>query len=36
MTPAGARPSGSSINPFGQALERWCGGQADEQTLALI
>ena len=23
-------------NPFGQALDRWCGGQPDEQKLALI
>jgi len=23
-------------NPFRQALDRWCGGQPDEQTLALI
>ena len=23
-------------NPFRQALERWCGGRADEKTLALI
>ena len=23
-------------NPFRQALYRWCGGQADERTLALI
>jgi uncharacterized protein (DUF1810 family) len=23
-------------NPFRQALDRWCGGRPDEQTLALI
>jgi uncharacterized protein (DUF1810 family) len=23
-------------NPFRRALDRWCGGQPDEQTLALI
>jgi uncharacterized protein (DUF1810 family) len=23
-------------NPFRQALDRWCGGQPDRQTLALI
>jgi uncharacterized protein (DUF1810 family) len=23
-------------NPFRQALDLWCGGQPDEQTLALI
>jgi uncharacterized protein (DUF1810 family) len=23
-------------NPFRQALDRWCGGRLDEQTLALI
>jgi uncharacterized protein (DUF1810 family) len=23
-------------NPFRQALDRWCGGWPDEQTLALI
>jgi uncharacterized protein (DUF1810 family) len=23
-------------NPFYQALDRWCGGQPDQQTLALI
>jgi uncharacterized protein (DUF1810 family) len=23
-------------NPFRQALDRWCGGQPDGQTLALI
>ena len=23
-------------NPFRQALDRWCGGQPDERTLALI
>jgi uncharacterized protein (DUF1810 family) len=23
-------------NPFRQALDRWCGGQSDERTLALI
>src|SRR6267142_560846 len=23
-------------NPFHQALDRWCGGRPDEQTLALI
>ena len=23
-------------NPFLQALDRWCGGQPDEQMLALI
>jgi len=23
-------------NPFRQALDRWCGGRTDEQTLALI
>jgi len=23
-------------NPFRHALDRWCGGQLDEQTLALV
>jgi uncharacterized protein (DUF1810 family) len=23
-------------NPFRQALDRWCGGRSDEQTLALL
>jgi uncharacterized protein (DUF1810 family) len=23
-------------NPFHHALDRWCGGRSDEQTLALI
>jgi hypothetical protein len=23
-------------NPFHKALDRWCGGRPDEQTLALI
>jgi uncharacterized protein (DUF1810 family) len=23
-------------NPYRQALDRWCDGQPDEQTLALI
>jgi uncharacterized protein (DUF1810 family) len=23
-------------NPLHQALDRWCGGRPDEQTLALI
>jgi uncharacterized protein (DUF1810 family) len=28
----GANPD----NPFRRALDHWCGGQADERTLALI
>ena len=31
-----AQVADSSDNPFRQALDRWCGGQPDQQTLALI
>jgi uncharacterized protein (DUF1810 family) len=29
-------PADNPDNPFRQALDRWCGGRPDEQTLALI
>jgi uncharacterized protein (DUF1810 family) len=25
-----------SVNPFREALDRWCGGRLDERTLALV
>ena len=31
-----SRVAGDPDNPFRPALERWCGGQPDEHTLALI
>jgi len=31
-----AQVADSSDNPFRQALDRWCGGHPDQQTLALI
>jgi uncharacterized protein (DUF1810 family) len=31
-----SRAADDPDNPFRQALDRWCGGRSDEQTLALI
>jgi uncharacterized protein (DUF1810 family) len=31
-----SRAADNPDNPFRQALDRWCGGQPDEQTLAFI
>jgi uncharacterized protein (DUF1810 family) len=31
-----SRATDDPDNPFRQALDRWCDGQPDEQTLALI
>ena len=31
-----SRAADDSGNPFRQALDRWCGGQPDQRTLALI
>jgi len=31
-----AQATDAAYNPLRQALERWCGGQPDQHTLALI
>jgi uncharacterized protein (DUF1810 family) len=31
-----SRATDDPDNPFRKALDRWCGGQPDEQTLTLL